>query len=849
MDTKVRRPPKDTIPRDKPPYPRLRRDLRSNPLETPEGTAYVVTNPATGRFFRLREVEWFIAQQLDGATSPEDIRRLAEQRFASELPAATLTAFLERARALGLFDEAENGSGKHRHGRPKRVAEPAGAAQSSDQAGADNADTAAAAEASRGRLRGDPLYLRFKAFNPERQIAWLLPKLRFCFTPAFVAAVLALALAAGFVTVGGWAQLRDEFTRLYQWQTVVYAWLVLVVTLSIHEFAHGLACTHFGGRVREMGVMLIYFQPAVYCNVSEAWMIPEKSRRIWVGAAGPFLDVLLWAAAMLLWRITDTDSALHTIALIVAVTTVARTLLNLNPLLKLDAYYVLADAIGIPNLRQRAFAYLRSRWSRQAAQTAEASPRERRIFIAYGLAAAVYSVALLGYVAAWFGGYLIERYHTLGLVLFTGLLLLIFRRPIGERRRALAAYLGQRLPAFAALRPRLALAMPAALGLALLFPFSFTAGGNFMALPRENADIRAEVAGIIEEVFVTEGESVATGAPIVRLANHDRVAELGQVEATIREKQARLKMLRSGTRAEDLAIARQKLATAATRETEARSRLGEERRLHSARLAAAEAGVVKAQEQMQYAEDKYALMEPLASVLSPLELREARAEAAIRRKGVEESQAGLQFVRSQNQQALREALAVAAAKHREAEGELQLLLAGSRPEEIEAVEAEIASLQTRATDLRNRIARATVRAPHPGVVTTARLRESVGQHMESGSLVATVHDLRRITAEIAISERDIADVRVGQLVSLRVRAYPTETFTGRVVGIAPATAAAELPGAPRVVRVITEIDNSDGRIKSDMTGYAKIELGARPLFEILGHNLFASLGVEFWSWW
>jgi len=56
--------------------------------------------------------------------------------------------------------------------------------------------------------------------------------------------------------------------------------------ITFHEFAHGITCKHFGGSVRDLGFMLIYFQPAFYCNVSDAWLFPEKRKRLWVTAAG-----------------------------------------------------------------------------------------------------------------------------------------------------------------------------------------------------------------------------------------------------------------------------------------------------------------------------------------------------------------------------------------------------------------------------------------------------------------------------------------------------------------------------------------------------------------------------------
>ncbi|MEJ2272368.1 MAG: hypothetical protein P8X91_07795, partial [Candidatus Bathyarchaeota archaeon] len=41
---------------------------------------------------------------------------------------------------------------------------------------------------------------------------------------------------------------------------------------TLHEFAHGLTCKHYGGEVREIGFLLMYFMPCFYCNVSDAWL-------------------------------------------------------------------------------------------------------------------------------------------------------------------------------------------------------------------------------------------------------------------------------------------------------------------------------------------------------------------------------------------------------------------------------------------------------------------------------------------------------------------------------------------------------------------------------------------------
>src|SRR5436189_2350861 len=178
--------------------------------------------------------------------------------------------------------------------------------------------------------------------------------------------------------------------------------------ITAHEFAHGLTCKNFGGSVREIGFLLLYFQPAFYCNVSYAWLFPEKSKRLWVTFAGAYFEVFIWALATLVWRVTDPYTLVHYLALVVVATSGIKTLFNLNPLIKLDGYYLLSDYLEVPNLRSRAFSYLLARarnfW-RAPAGEATVSARERRIYLLYGLLAWVYSYWLLGYVTLRFGSY------------------------------------------------------------------------------------------------------------------------------------------------------------------------------------------------------------------------------------------------------------------------------------------------------------------------------------------------------------------------------------------------------------------------------------------------------------
>ncbi len=184
-----------------------------------------------------------------------------------------------------------------------------------------------------------------------------------------------------------------------------------------------------------------------------------------------------------------------------------------------------------------------------------------------------------------------------------------------------------------------------------------------------------------------------------------------------------------------------------------------------------------------------------------------------------------------------------------AEGRLKVLLAGSRPEEIEATEAAIARLQAQRRYLEGQLQRVRVVSPIAGVITTPKVKEKVGQQVNKGDLIAEVHELKTVTAEIPISEKDIAEVKVGAQVLLKARAYPDKSFYGKVTAIAPtATTEDEWRGA-RTILVTTEIDNAPLRLKPEMTGNAKILCGKRRIVDLMTRRFVRYIRVEFWSWW
>jgi putative peptide zinc metalloprotease protein len=804
-------------------HPKLRDDLITSRQETPEGVFFVIKDPARRRFFRFREPEHLIARQLDGSTSLEALQQRVEAELGSTVSPEVLEQFIEQLRRLGLLQTDQPVVLGH---TPLHQ-----------------------------RVAGSPLYIRLKALDPDRLFSRLVGKVWFFFTPAFVALSAVLFVAAAGVTISSWDEFVRDVGRLYRFDAFLLAWVTMLLVTTAHEFAHGLTCKRFGGEVHEIGFLLLYFQPAFYCNISDAWLFPEKSRRLWVTFAGAFLEMFVWSLATLTWWITDTDNWVSFLALIVMATSGIKSFFNMNPLIKLDGYYLLSDYLGIPNLRQRSMDYLKAAIKRlwgSKGSAATATLRERRIYLIYGVLATTYSVWLLGWIALRFGNYLVEQYQGPGFLAFSGLLMVVFRNPLSSVTRRLPAPPWQRPDARVWLRRPAVRAglIVAALAALFLVRLELKVPGEFIVRPVRNADVRAAVNGTIEQVYVEEGDRVRAGDVLLRLSDRDYRAELGKVEAGIAEKRATLKMLRAGPTKEEVGLTKDGLQTARTRHDHSRHRVEEAERIRMTRLSRAEATARAAEERLQYtSSDRNRLKELFAKgLISRKQLDDAEQEVVLRERELEVAQAERSLVSADTLAEARQEVAVTQTQMQEAGGKLKLLLAGARPEAVEMTEAEIARLETERKYLADQVRLTTVVSPAAGVVTTPKLTEKVGEHVKQGDLILKVFELDEITPEVAISEKEIAEVRPGQRVVLKARAYPGRSFAGTVKAIAPA--AIEDPGVGRkVFRVTIAMNEGSDLLKPEMTGNAKILCGTRPVAQLLTRRIARYVRVEFWSWW
>lgn len=371
--------------------------------------------------------------------------------------------------------------------------------------------------------------------------------------------------------------------------------------------------------------------------------------------------------------------------------------------------------------------------------------------------------------------------------------------------------------------------------------------GTFTVRPAKHVEVRAPVAGFLRAVNYDMGERLETNAVIGRLEIPDLESLIAQKNAQQRESEANLRRLQAGPRAEEVREQQFKVERA-----QAWYDLGTKDLERAKQATTEELSRLDQQISASRAEADYAF----ASLKQAEQLYQrgvmAGQQFMSERKRYDVSLLTLQQVQTQRRAreagGTLEAEAEAARRKKEladVEAALKLMQAGNRPEEIEAEQARLARIKEELTHLVDTKSKLEIRSPWAGLMTTARMKEKIGQYFEKGALICVIEDSAGLEAEIAVAEQEVSGVEVGQAVELKARALPFRTFSARVARVAP-RAEVEQGALQGKVIVYCRLDKSDTELLAGMTGMGRVFRGELPLASIGANKAMKYLRTEFW---
>jgi putative peptide zinc metalloprotease protein len=284
--------------------------------------------------------------------------------------------------------------------------------------------------------------------------------------------------------------------------------------------------------------MLLFLQPCFFVDVSEAWVYANRWQRVAIVVAGIWVELIFCALATVVWWGTASGSYAHELAYkVILITGVAVVVLNLNPLIKLDGYYLLCELLDVTEIKERSTAFV-SGWTKREifglpVTYDYVNPRRAWLYILYAVTSGVYSYLLLLAVSRFAYNVMRGFYPEWAFIPALGLLYLLFRsrlRNLVTFMRTLYFDKKERLWAWFTV-PRLVL-ISVAVATILFAPFwRESIEGRFALEPGQRAVVRAEVPGQVAQVFVTEGSPVTVGAPVARLQNLDLESRAARIQA------------------------------------------------------------------------------------------------------------------------------------------------------------------------------------------------------------------------------------------------------------------------------------------------------------------------------
>jgi putative peptide zinc metalloprotease protein len=492
-------------------HPRLRSDLIIRHQQYgPDENFIVVKDPISKQYYKLPPVQWDLFALFDGQHTEQDIIAEYNEKYpAGVINEEVIETTKHDLKTAGLLDVSSTERNlmlmeRIRSERKVRL---------------------------RSKDKWTFEYMILWSFDPDKLLDRMIPKIRFLWTKTFL--VISLMAILGMLTINviRWDEFWQGTLAIYSFRDKTF-WDVLVfiffmtMPLSIHEFGHALTMKRYGGECHQVGFMLFYLSPAFFADAADAYLLEKRSERIWFSLAGVYSEALLCCIATYVWFFTPPGTAVHDFAfLIFLFSGITGFLMNLNPLVRLDGYYILADLVGIDELREESLRFL-TRWFKRtifrldAPEPPEITRRKRRIFFTYGVLSLLYTFSLYLVIFLWVKNIYIGLFGQLGYLLFLATLVYLFRKSLREGLGFLkVVWLDKR----EVLMNRIRFVWFSLIGLVLLLliPSHMKIASPFVIEPSQRAEIRSQTDGFVDKLFVKERNNVKAGQVLAKLRNPD----------------------------------------------------------------------------------------------------------------------------------------------------------------------------------------------------------------------------------------------------------------------------------------------------------------------------------------
>lgn len=488
----------------------FRKDLSffPGPAE-PDGTpTYTIFDPLKGQYYKISWVQAIVMRTFKPGMTLDELLSQVNQRSTLDLEKEQLEQIFMNAAQLGLLDIT-------------RTSEDVG-------------------KRAEGGKQGwfmwlimHYLYIRIPLCNPDRFLERTLPFVAPLFSKTARIFYFAAVIIGFAIVVLHFDQYIHTFTYFFNLEGFISYGLAIFFIKMVHEFSHAYTAKYYKIHVPTMGMAFLVLFPVLYTNVTNAWKLESRKERFLISAAGVISELIMAGLASIGWVLTE-PGLLHSMFFLVSSTTwITSLLMNCNPAMRFDGYYLLTDLVGIDNMQQRSFAV--ARWKLREwflglnipPPEEDLPPARVRIMLIYSIYTWIYRIILYTAIALFV---YYEFTKALGIFLFIVEVIFFIMAPFFSEFKQLAhrkAYFNWNI------RALITYTVFGVLLAWFILPLPHKKSFQAITEPVISQNIYSPEAGEIEKIYVKRDDRVQIGEPLLQLQSTVLDNAIAQTEAEV----------------------------------------------------------------------------------------------------------------------------------------------------------------------------------------------------------------------------------------------------------------------------------------------------------------------------
>ena len=389
------------------------------------------------------------------------------------------------------------------------------------------------------QLMHKSLFFRIPLCQPQKFLNASAPYLSFLFKKQSWMIILAIGLVGLFFAARQWDQFLATFMYFFTLEGFFFYALTLTIIKIFHELGHAYMAHHFGAYVPVMGVAFLLMFPVLYTDTTDAWRITSRRKRALIDAGGMIVEFAIACIAIFLWSFLPDGPARSTAFFAATSSRVLSLMVNLNPCMRFDGYYLLSDLCGFENMQSNGFQLGRWKmrhilWGLKQPKPVKTTPRKEIGLLTYAYITWVYRLFLFIAIALLVYHFMPKPF---GAFIFTGIIFMFLGAPIKREIKFLGS---QYMHILSSARGRITISL-CGIGLALFcLPWQTRISAPALIEPALQTEIFPLSAAHIDHIYIQMGDSVSKGDLLMTLSSEALIFERGQSRQRLKRLTAQL---------------------------------------------------------------------------------------------------------------------------------------------------------------------------------------------------------------------------------------------------------------------------------------------------------------------